>query len=76
MKILQKKNDDIKKYIENQEYIANIYVMRCTTVTMLVYLLTFLLNLVGVFVIDKKLMLQGFASALVICDVIFFQKNT
>jgi len=52
MKILQKKNDDITKYIENQEYIANIYVMRCTTVTMLVYLLTFLLNLAGIFVID------------------------
>ena len=76
MKILQKKNDDIKKYIENQEYIANIYVMRCTTVTMLVYLLTFLLNLVGVFVIDKKLMLQGFVSALVIYGVVVLAYNT
>ncbi len=46
----------------NQEFLANTYVMRCLTVTMIVYLITFILNLTGVFTIEKELMCKGFFS--------------
>jgi len=76
MKILQKKNDDIIKYIEDQEYIANMYVMRCTNVTMIVYVLTFLLNIAGVFMINQRLMLMGFVPSVVIYAVVAIAYNT
>ena len=37
-----KRKEDISVYIEDQEYIANIYVMKCFGVTMLVYLFAFI----------------------------------
>ena len=40
-----KRKEDISVYIEDQEYIANLYVMKCFSVTMLVYLLAFILNI-------------------------------
>ena len=70
MKAIKKQKDDISAYLKDQEYIANVYVMRCTTITMLVYSLTFLLNLAGVFAINKKLMLMGFAPCMVIYAVV------
>lgn len=50
----------------NQEYVANLYVMRCFTVSMMVYFLTFLLNQVGVFIIEKELMWKAFIPSAVI----------
>ena len=63
---MKKKNEEIAIYIENQEYIANNYVMKFFTVTMLVYVLAFLLNLVGIFVIEQKLMWRAFIPSLMI----------
>ena len=51
---------------ENREQIANTYVMRCFTVTMIVYLLTFLLNLAGVFTIEQELMWRAFIPSVLI----------
>ncbi len=62
----EKKKDDITVYIQDQEYIANKYVMRCFSVTMLIYLITFLLNIVGVFVVEQKLMWSGFIPSIFI----------
>ena len=39
--MLSKKTDDISVYIEDQEYIANTYVMKCFSVTMVLYFVTF-----------------------------------
>lgn len=61
-----KKNDDISIYIKDQEYIANNYVMKCFAVTMVVFVLTFILNLLGVFVVNQKLMIQAFVPSVVI----------
>ena len=61
-----KKNDDISVYIENQEYIANTYVMKCFSVTMILYFLTFLLNICGIFIIDQSVMQSGFIPSLII----------
>jgi len=53
-------------YIDDQEYIANKYVVKCLNVTMLVYVITFILNLLGVFVIKQELMLKAFIPSVLI----------
>ena len=65
-----RKNDDIAIYIEDQEYIANNYVMKCFTVTILIYTAALLLNLIGVFVIEQGLMLRGYIPSLCIYLVV------
>lgn len=67
-----RKNDDISVYIENQEYIANKYVMKCFSVTMILYFITYLLNVIGVFIIDQSIMLRGFIPSLVIYFAVYF----
>ncbi|MGN0675430.1 MAG: response regulator [Oscillospiraceae bacterium] len=66
-----KNSNDISAYIEDKEYIANTYVMKCFTVTMLVYTITFLLNLAGIFIIEQRLMLWGYIPSMVIYIVCF-----
>ena len=61
-----KENDDILVYIKDREYIANNYVMKCFTVTMLVFATAFLLNLLGIFVIRQDLMFKAFIPSLII----------
>lgn len=70
MDSFKRDNDDIAIYIRDQEIVANSYVMRCFTVTMLVYTLTFFLNLLGVFVIEQNLMLKGYIPSLAIYLVV------
>lgn len=72
MEELKKKNDDIAVYIEDREYIANKYVLRCFSVSMIIYAITFVLNLLGIFVIDQKLMQQGFIPSLIIYFTVYF----
>ncbi len=66
------KNDDIGMYLNDKEYTANTYVMKCFTVTMILYFITFVLNLLGIFIIDKSVMRQGFIPSLVIYGIVFF----
>jgi len=68
--MLSKKTDDISVYIEDQEYIANTYVMKCFSITMVLYFVTFLLNILGIFIIDQKIMRQGFIPSLIIYFVV------
>lgn len=66
MKETVKIKNDIMNYIENKEQVANIYVMRCFSTAMLIYFITFLLNLMGIFIIDKDIMKVGFIPSIVI----------
>ena len=61
-----KKNDDIAVYIEDREAIANKYVLNCFAVTMLLYTLAFILNLLDIFIVDKRIMLEGFLPSMAI----------
>lgn len=63
---MQKKKMAIPTHAGNQEYIANTYVMRCFTVTMIVYLTAFLLNQVEIFIIEKNLMWSAFVPSVII----------
>lgn len=58
--------ENISLYIDNQEYIANKYVLKCFNVMMLVYTLTFILNLLGIFVIKQELMCKAYVPSLMI----------
>ncbi len=53
-------NDKIRSATREQELLANTYVMRCLTVTMIVYLITFVLDLTGIFTIKLELMCKAF----------------
>jgi len=54
----------------SQEFIANTYVMRCLTVTMIVYLITFVLNITGVFTIEAELMHKAFFPSVAIYIIV------
>ncbi len=62
----QKNKDDISIYIEDQEFIANTYVLKSFSVTMLLYTIVFILNLLGIFIVDERLMYQSFIPSLCI----------
>ena len=53
MKNIIYERENIDKYIEDKEYIANTYVMRCFFISMIVYFIAFLLNAFDIFIIDK-----------------------
>ena len=53
-------------YFENQEYIANRYVMKCFSVTMLVFTITFVLNILNIFIIQQELMMKAYIPSVII----------
>lgn len=57
---------EINTYIKDTEHTANKYVMRCFSVTMIVYLLTFLLNTLKIFTIEQSLMIRAFVPSVII----------
>ena len=66
-----KLNDDISVYIEDREQVANKYVMRCFTVTLSIYAIAFVLNMLDIFVVDKAIMIKSFIPSLIIYIIIF-----
>jgi len=64
------KSDDIALYIDEHEYIANTYVMKCFTVSMILYFVTYMLNLLGIFVVKQDIMQWGFIPSLIIYAVV------
>lgn len=57
---------DISEYIDNREYIANKYVIKCFSVTMVIYTIAFILNILNIFVVDQKVMRAGYIPAFII----------
>lgn len=66
-----KKNNDIDEYIESQEVVANRYVMKCFTASMLILVLAVILNLLDIFIIEWSLMWKAFIPALIIYVIVF-----
>lgn len=71
MESIRGKNEDIAEYITDQERIANAYLMKCFRVTIVVYSVAFLLNLLGIFIIDQQLMMRGYFSSLIIYVIVY-----
>ena len=63
---------DISEYIDNREYIANKYVIKCFRVTMLIYTIAFILNLLNIFVVDQQVMRAGYIPAFIIYWLVIF----
>ena len=70
MKDTIKVKNDILNYIDNKERVANIYVMRCFSIAMLVYFIAFLLNTFDIFIIDKEIMKMGFIPSIIIYFIV------
>lgn len=71
MKIRTEKTENITSYIEEHESTANKYVMRCYCVTMIALTVAFVLNIFGIFIIDKQIMLSAYIPFLAIFLVTF-----
>ncbi len=63
--------ENIDEYISDVEYAANKYILRCFFVTMITYTVAFLLNVFGVFIIDKKIMMTGYIASVVIYGIVY-----
>ena len=61
---------DIMRYVKNKEHIANLYVMRCFTIGMIVYFIAYLLNVLNIFIIDNDIMATGFIPSIIIYVVV------
>jgi len=70
--LFHKPKDDINVYLEDKEYMANTYVMKCFSVTMILYLLTVILNILEIFIVDQALMRGGFLPSAVIYLIVYF----
>jgi len=67
----EKKTDEISVFIADREQMANKYVMKCFSVSMLIYAATFLLNVLGIFVVDREVMKRGFIPCVVVYIIIY-----
>lgn len=70
-KEFHKTEDDINIYLEDKEYTANTYVMKCFTTTMILYWITVMLTYLGIFIVDKRLVLGGFLPSVVIYLMVY-----
>ncbi|MBE5880756.1 MAG: response regulator [Lachnospiraceae bacterium] len=68
---MREKTDDIAVYIKDREQIANSYVMRCFSVTMIVFTIAFVLNLLRIFVVEQRLMMGAYIPSVAIFFIVF-----
>ena len=54
MKHIMHEREDIDKFVADKEYIANTYVMRCFLISMIVYFIAFLLNILNIFIVPSR----------------------
>ena len=66
-----KNTDEISVFITDREHMANKYVMKCFSVSMLIYAITFLLDVLGIFVVDLTVMKRGFIPCVIIYIIIY-----
>lgn len=66
MKKQQNAEDDILVYLEDREYIANKYVLKCFSVVIALYFFVVILNVLGIFVVEQSLMWKSFIPSFII----------
>ena len=71
MKFKRKSKNDINVYIMDREYTANTYVMRCQDVFMLLHIIVFVLDMLGIFIVDKSIMITGFVPVVFIYVLLY-----
>ena len=65
-------NWSIDYYNKDKERVANTYVMKCFFVSMVTYGIAFLLNLMDIFIIDKRIILMGFIPSIIVYLMMLF----
>ncbi len=70
MKKEREVTESISAYVADKEHTANKYVLRCFSVSILIYTVAYILNLLGIFIIDQKVMGTGFWAALTVYMVV------
>ena len=63
---MKEKTDDISGYLKDREHIANTYVMQCFSVTMIVFSMAYVMNLLDIFIVEQRLMTCAYLPSLVI----------
>lgn len=58
--------EGISAYVTDKEHTANKYVLRCFSVSILIYTIAYILNLLGIFIVDQKVMGTGFWASLMV----------
>ena len=71
MEKYDRKGDAIAIYMSDKEQMANRYVMHCYGVTMVVYTICIVLNLLGVFIVDKRIMITGYIPSVIVFAALF-----
>lgn len=61
-----KDNPNINEYINDKEYIANKYVIKSFAITVYIYTVVLVLNLLGIFTVNQKVMVSGYVMSLII----------
>lgn len=72
MQHIMNEGEDLERYVADKECIANTYVMRCFSISMIVYFIGFLMNKFDVFIVDKSIMLKGFVPSMFIYLTMLF----
>ena len=57
---------------QQEELTANKYVLHCFNVLAFLFTLTFIFNLLDIFIIDKKLLLSGYLLSMTVYFLVFF----
>ena len=66
----------ITEYVKDKERVANYYVMRCFTLSFLIFTVVLILNIFNIFIIDSKIMYISYSISLVIHSLtILFMKK-
>ncbi|MBR3833424.1 MAG: response regulator [Lachnospiraceae bacterium] len=61
-----KDNPNINEYINDKEYIANKYVIKSFVITAYIYTVVLVLNLLGIFTVNQKVMVSGYVLSFAI----------
>ena len=56
----------ISAYVTDKEQTANKYVLRCFSISMLIYTIAYILNLLNIFIVDQKIFSIGYWSSLAV----------
>ncbi|MBR3598896.1 MAG: response regulator [Lachnospiraceae bacterium] len=62
----KKNNPNINEYINDKEYICNKYVIKSFAITMYIFTLVLLLNLLGIFTVNQRVMVSGYVVCLIV----------
>ena len=65
----KKDNPNINEYLNDKEYIANKYVIKSFAITMYIYTFVLVLNLLGIFTVNQRIMISGYVLSLAIYAV-------